>query len=382
MSCDKISIMKVFSIKYYVLCGVIFTSIILISATNSQESSVQNDIQRLTNLPDFTETEIDINPFDLVSSRENIFVGDNFDVSIVGRDLNLESIKKVKWFINGKEKKDFENAFSYNLKINNSYRPAEIETEIEYIDFFDENKLKTTSLIIVKNPILFDLVWESEGILPPQYKGYPLLAPQQNLKVSAILRYISSDNNIYNEEDFSFFWKVEGRIFPEEKFKEEVLKSGYISTGVGNNTILIPNKITLLENPLTVEVQAKSFIDNAVSFNKKINIYLEKPRILLYEQDLLLGTKTHKLISKNEKTNKNPLPVVIFPFLFSKQNVERGEIDYLWYINQSATPQKNNRKIDISYIGEQQIIDLKLEIVNTADNKYLQFDEYDFSLSF
>ena len=316
--------------------------------------------------------------------KKKIIENDNsidLEVRLTERGGFVSSVTNVNWYFDEELQGNLNNFFSVVKEITNLSGVTRVDAEITYLNSF--NRIETKKLTLYERPILFDLVWEADSFTGSSlYQGYPLLAEHQNVKVSAIIRYLDSDDYLLTEKDFSFSWEVEAEKFPRTKYIKELASYNYKTSGLGANTILIPYKIAKFQEPLSIKATARSSTDGGISFSKTIHITTTPPRVILYEQNLLNGVNNDSTIGTSFKAETNPLSLIIYPYYFSKESIKVGDVIYNWFVDDSREAQKEGSKIDISYKGNKESIPFQIVVENKNNVQYSQYIKHEFEIDF
>lgn len=154
-----------------------------------------------------------------------------------------------------------------------------------------------------------DLLWETPGYIPPQYRGKALAVAQSLIKVIAIPQGIktSASRLIYE-------WRRNSKNIPA-------------SSGLGKSVFTFYGGETGEES---VEVRVSTSDESAVAVNS-ILIKINEPKILFYENIPFEGPQYQRELGENFTLSKKELTIRAEPYFFSKRALQK--FSYEWQIN-------------------------------------------------
>ena len=284
--------------------------------------------------------------YELYFNTDTPSSGEMVDVSIRSGKVLTSNIRSVRWFVNGQERTEFLNKLT--MSEIGSVSPKQIVARIIYFDIFGQRRrIELTRWI---RTAVFDVLWEGDSVVTPRYRGYKLAGPQVPINLSAEIQHIDQSGTVYTEKDFSFRWEIENKFYGD--------------VGPGESSVVYEEGGTLLNNFVSVKVQATLINDPGVLFEKFINIPIAEPRIFLYPHTLLYGLFTDRVTPKDAVLTEQPVTVSVYPFYFGKSDFEKNAIQYKWFVNNGTNHQKEGRKIDISIDGEDISIPIRVHAQN------------------
>ena len=293
--------------------------------------------------------------YSLTLSTASPSPGESVDISIRTGSSSVRNIRSVRWYRNGEEMEEFNDRLTITDISGNT--PKQIVANIIYFDPF--NQRRHTQVTEWIRPVIFDVLWEGDSVLIPDYRGHALAGPQTPITVSAYIQYIDTYGILYTEKDFSFVWEVESEYHPVR--------------GPGASMIVIEDGGTYLNNRIFIRVEASLINDSGISFERVISVPITEPRILLYSHTLLYGLFPYATIPKNATLKKSPVTFSLYPFYFSNSDFEKDLIQYRWFVNNNTNHLKEGRKIDVSVGGQSVPVPIRISIHN--ENKNLQKTE-------
>lgn len=154
-----------------------------------------------------------------------------------------------------------------------------------------------------------DLLWETPGYTPPQYRGKVLPVSQSLIKVIAIPQgiKIAASRLIYE-------WRRNGKNIPA-------------SSGLAKSVFTFYGGETGKES---IEVRVSTSDESAVAVNSVL-IKINEPKILFYEDIPFEGPQYQKELGNNFTLAKTELSLKAEPYFFSKRALQK--ISYEWQIN-------------------------------------------------
>ncbi len=160
-----------------------------------------------------------------------------------------------------------------------------------------------------------DLLWETAGYAPAQYRGKILAVAQSSIKVAAFPQGfgVSSSQLIYE-------WKKNGKNIPDLSGRDKRTFAFYAQE-TGEEII---------------EVKVSTSDESAVA-DSAIRIKINSPEILFYEESSG-GPQYQKELGSNFSLSKGEFSLRAEPMFFSKRALALANLSYEW--------QMNNKKID------------------------------------
>ncbi len=154
-----------------------------------------------------------------------------------------------------------------------------------------------------------DLLWETPGYAPPPYQGKILAVSQSIIKITAVPQgFTSSDSRLIYE------WKRNDKAVSD-------------ASGSGKKTFTFYAAPAGTEN---IEVRISNPNNTAIAV-KQIQIPINEPKILFYEENPLEGPQYQKEISPVFSMAKPELILRAEPFFFSKRAIPL--LSYEWKMN-------------------------------------------------
>lgn len=184
------------------------------------------------------------------------------------------------------------------------------ETEVS-VDVYDGQALLASAVKTIFSGDI-DLVWEATTYVPPLYRGRPLATAESAVRVLAI-PHIERNGTALQTKDIVFSWRVGGS-------QQLFLK------GKGQNfaTINPPR----FNSPFSIEVTAEAGDKTPLGF-AQITIAPVAPRVLLYEEQPLVGTRFERALVGEYPFIADEVSVTAYPVFATSPSA----LDYTWRLN-------------------------------------------------
>ncbi len=194
-----------------------------------------------------------------------------------------------------------------------------------------------------------DLAWETSAYVPLFYQGHSQVVPGQQVKVIA-LPQIQTNNKKLPDQELIFEWFKDGRKLSSFSGQGKN-KITYISDTGGNNIIDIIIKT----------------LDGREKANRRLSVPINSPKIVLYEEDPLTGTRTGQAISDIYHLNKPEVTILAEPYLFPTATVLNNTLNFEWLVNnQKIVTNPDDQRLVTFVAPEGGISDHQIQV--TASN--------------
>jgi len=172
-----------------------------------------------------------------------------------------------------------------------------------------------------------DLMVETDGYLPPFFRGKIAPVYQNEVKVVAIPHLIDAQGKEYTPNSLVYQWQKDLKALPSD--------SGYGKSSISVKGDIIPRPYTL-----TLTVASR---DGRVQAEKFITITPDEPSILFYQDDPQYGTLYNKARPLN--SNLGTIREVSFlatPYGFNKD--QASDLTYAWSVNGASRPELSEKQ--------------------------------------
>lgn len=236
--------------------------------------------------------------------------GEEVYVSLTSYATDIDSAK-ITWRVNGKTIKS--GMGEKNFYFNMGY---EGQTTLSVtIATFEEGVIEK---IFTFRPASVDLIWQTDGIVPPFYKGKSQFSHQNEVTVIAIPHIKGSNGAEINPKNFVYKWKKNGSVIEQ-------------ASGYGKNTYTFEGP--LISRNINIAVEAGVANGEGVVYGS-VNLVPSDPSIILYKKDSVYGIQFQKAISGAEELkNSNELSVLAVPLFFSSKSEYNGALVFKWAVN-------------------------------------------------
>ena len=279
-------------------------------------------------------------------------------VSLVSYITNINAANIV-WKINGKTQKSGTGEKSF------SFKTGEMNTTTTLEILIETQEGETIQKTFVIKPISVDLIWESEGLVPPFYKGKSLLSHQNKVTLIAIPHITSTNGTEIGIKNLMYTWKRNGTVIDT-------------ASGFGKNAYSFISP--LISRPIDIAVEITTLDDSGVGY-ANLNLVPSEPLVVFYEKNPIYGIEFQKTLSgAKELKNSKEITVVGIPLFFGTTNLNSSDLSYKWSVNGSQINNDPRQAIQVfrQQEGVSGISNISLSIEN--GKKILQYASNNFSL--
>jgi hypothetical protein len=171
-----------------------------------------------------------------------------------------------------------------------------------------------------------DLIWETDGYIPPFYKGKSLYAYQNTVRFTAMPHFAGPNGTELDPSTLVYKWTDNDQVVLDQ--------SGY-----GHQTLTLQKDLPLsLE--VQVEVSTKNGSDKAI---KTISLDPGNPNVSFYVDDPLYGTLYNKSVSGQLSLTNQELNILAVPYTFSFS--DHYPLTYVWSINDAERPDLSTNQL-------------------------------------
>ena len=166
-----------------------------------------------------------------------------------------------------------------------------------------------------------DMVIESNGYVPPFFKGKNPLAYQNKIKIVALPHLANASGQAYDPRSLIYEWKRDWKSLPDQ--------SGY-----GKQVLEIFGDI--IPRPYTISVNVSSR-DGQAYAERYIAIIPDSPRIIFYRDDPLYGPLYNTAQSSQILLGTaREATILAVPFGFNMPTSGLGDVRFNWSINSAS----------------------------------------------
>lgn len=170
---------------------------------------------------------------------------------------------------------------------------------------------------ILIQPLGIDLMWEADSSVPPFYHGKALATRGNNLTITALPTFITTNGTTIPTENLLYSWSIGGTRLTT-------------SSGFGKQSVKINTKDLQIRSAITVTV---ANLDGSLQTTKSLTVPLSEPNLILYEQNPLTGLRFEQAIRNKTNLQNKEITLVAFPFYFNNEDVLFNQASYEWRVN-------------------------------------------------
>ena len=280
-------------------------------------------------------------------------------VSITSYSINLDGAGII-WMVNGKTKASGIGEKSISFTVGDINTTTVLEVTISTVG----GSVITKTLQI--RPGSIDLIWQTDALTPPFYKGKGLMSHQNRISFVAVPYMTDSNSNLIPAKNLIYKWIKNGSV--------EQSASGY-----GKNVYSFVSSI--ISRDLSVRVEVIS-TDATVKGQGFASANLIEPEIIFYKKNPLYGIEFQKALTRTIPMGAKEIEVVGMPFNFGAMSPNGADLTYKWFINggevkdglngltrvfrvQEGTSGTANISLNIEHVGK--------ILQSASDNFSLQF---------
>lgn len=239
-------------------------------------------------------------------------------VSITSTSVDLDSAT-ISWFVDGVLEKKAIGVKGYALTTKGPGSLTVVDVTIAPL------KGAMVKRRIVFQPAGVSLIWEAISYTPPFYRGKALNAFDGRVKMVAIPHFVRKSGGRIPPSELVYTWKKNGTVI------------GSVS-GYGKNVFTPPDPISFSRGESFIEVTTTA-PGESMTAKDAVAIRPFTPKVLLYENDPLLGIRYEHALSGVFSLTKDEVALVGSPYFFSSRERAAPSLDYQWTMN--GAPTKN-----------------------------------------
>lgn len=216
-------------------------------------------------------------------------------------------------------------------------------------------------------PAKVDVVWQSDSLVPPFYKGKALFSHQNKITFIAIAHLYDEKGNEIDPTKLIYKWSANDDADPDNSGYGK-----YVYTRIGN----------LISRPLSVTVQVSSSDGVNVAYGLA-NVTPVDPFIAFYEKNPLYGIQFQKALTNTiDMPDLKELTIFSFPFYSGSPNPIFPDLVYKWAVNGSPIENSNIKNIQVLRRKEGSTGTAKISLSVENTSKILQYASGYFSIVF
>ncbi|MSU56125.1 MAG: hypothetical protein EXS51_02350 [Candidatus Taylorbacteria bacterium] len=186
-------------------------------------------------------------------------------------------------------------------------------------------------------PAEVTLLWQSEGYVPPFYRGKALAPYQGRATVVALPSFVKENGVTINPRDLIYTWSENG---------EPVVSS----SGVGKDTFVFRGKVPI--RPVDVSLVVTS-LDKTLVAEASQTVVAQAPLLLLYENHPRLGLRFNHAIGERMTLGTEELLLTAVPYFFESSTRSAYNLLYEWSLNFETRPSEKGSSITLRRAGDE-----------------------------
>ncbi len=239
---------------------------------------------------------------------KNPLPGNKIRLSLYATSFDTD-VSLITWFINGKIVQQAYSKTSYEFTAGEVGSTDVIDVRIE-----EGGKVATARKVLRVSDI--DIIWEGNTYTPPFYKGRSLKSPGSSVNIVAIPRVIKSNGVFYKKDELSYVWRINYSTAPYKK-------------GRGVDSVTIQDKKPFGDFSVTVQVKDPTGSVRAI---KKIKIPSTQPKLLLYEDNPLIGINYDNAVKNSYGIYGRDATFVAEPYYMNTPSRTDPSLKYTWSV--------------------------------------------------
>lgn len=189
------------------------------------------------------------------------------------------------------------------------------------VSFTATQGAETISHNITIVPNIIDLIVESGTYTPPFYKGGTVPTHEAPMRIVAL-----PSLGAYDSEELIYTWRINGQVAGSK-------------SGAGRSTLT--TEAAPLGQRLAVRVDVES-VDGAAQGRKEVSIKTQRPNVVLYAVNPLLGLNTARILERESELAEEEVTIHAEPFYVSGAYRDLLPILYTWKLNGKKVETTNN----------------------------------------
>lgn len=190
------------------------------------------------------------------------------------------------------------------------------------------------------------LIAESEGTVPPFYRGKSLFSFHGATRIAAIPFFAGANGSRINPKTLKYTWKIADRV-PEG------------SSGIGRDTFNFYARVPFRPTEITVEVENA---DGSAVAEARILAEARAPQVVLYEDNPLYGVLWNKALAEDTTLASPEIRIIAKPFFFNK--ADAPQLQYNWTLNSQKVGSQSDDSIVFRKENAEGSAGVRIEVTN------------------
>jgi hypothetical protein len=248
-------------------------------------------------------------------SPENPAPGQSVTITLAAYGTNLNNAT-ISWSVNGSVAQRGTGLTQFTLIAGKS---GETKRVVATISPQNGPTLTQTFTVLPQDVAI---IYETDGYVPPFYKGKGFYTKEGTVTLVAAPNLISPNGVRLNPNNLTYTWSVDNTV---QGSKSGYGRSAFVYTG------------TILAKDTVVQVEVTS-ADKTTRGKAAILLSPLTPEVLLYEVNPLYGTLFNNELSSGLTLQSKEVTLAAVPFSTSATGLGDSALSYAWSINGSPIP--------------------------------------------
>jgi hypothetical protein len=266
-----------------------------------------------------------IDGIDITTTPANPAPGANVEISVQDYLSDITSAY-ITWVVGGKKITEGVGKSDVNLTA-----PALGKTENVVILIHTEDGKDIQKSVTIQSGAV-DMIYESQGYVPPLYPGKQDFAYENTVKIVAMPHLADSSGKELDPSTFLYNWKQDSTVMQS-------------ASGYGKSSIEITGSVIPRATTIDVSVSTR---DGSQTATGEIVLQPGSPSVVFYKDDPLYGVLYNAALGMQTVFTDPEITLLAAPFSFTMPAPGQNSLQYAWTIN--GTGQDNlssNRSVTL-----------------------------------
>jgi hypothetical protein len=254
-----------------------------------------------------------VDGIDMTITPQNPVPGKNVEINLQDYLSDISSAY-ITWVVNGQKITEGIGKNDINLTAPALGKESNVTILIQTQD----GKTIQKSVVIKSGSV--DMVWESQGYVPPLFQGKQNFAYENAVKIIAMPHLADSSGKEINPSNLVYSWTQDYTALQNQ--------SGY-----GKQSIIINGSV--IPRPTTIRVSV-STRDGSETTSGVITLQAGSPSLVFYKDDPLYGVLYNLALGAQTTFSNQEITLLATPYSFSLPSLTNNSLQYGWTINGSS----------------------------------------------
>jgi hypothetical protein len=293
---------------------------------------------------------VSIGGLELTPSSTSPVPGESITITARSYTVDIHTAK-VTWYVDGKIVKSGVGETVYEVKAPSLGK----KLAIDVVATTPDGTTVKAALDLGSGSV--DVIFESDGYVPPFFKGKIPAVYQNVVKIIAVPHISNKSGVEYDPATLVYQWKKNGRALEDQ--------SGY-----GKQSVTLEGDIVPRAFDLSVSVWPR---DNSSVAEGYVSVAVGSPEINFYVDDPLYGPLFNRSVGATLRIGANKETTVLgVPFGFNKPRVGTGDLSWEWGLNGRGQSNLSSRESIILRSPDQSTGSSNIQLTITNTDKILQ----------